>query len=286
MLDEPFGAEQHFTLRTGGAWEPAAPSVRPQRRLEGRPNVGTVGGRIPMTSCVHRYPDAGHLGGSQQADAWSAPVGISSRRAARQARVHREGQRGWNPHPLGRLIRLGGEPTIGSNRLPITPVARERDRASPGCTGDEGEEDAPDALLAPRPTRIHHEHVIGDRRDHPEIVRDDDHRHTEFLLHLHQQLHQLRLHRRVERRRRLVGDEQLGLEGQRHRDHHALSHASRHLVGISSAPGVGLRYVRRVGVSSLPIHRFVLADAGVGADRLSTICQPTRKCGWRLDSGS
>ena len=44
------------------------------------------------------------------------------------------------------------------------------------------------------------------------------------------QVEDLGLDGHVERGRRLVGDEQLGLAGERHRDHHALRHAARHLV--------------------------------------------------------
>ena len=50
-----------------------------------------------------------------------------------------------------------------------------------------------------------------------------------------QPLHQvedLRLGRHVERGRRLVGDQELGVVDQRHRDHHALAHAARELVRV------------------------------------------------------
>ena len=55
------------------------------------------------------------------------------------------------------------------------------------------------------------------------------------------ELEDLRLHGDVERRGRLVGDQEIGLAQQRHRDHHALAHAARKLVRIlSHAPlGVG-----------------------------------------------
>ena len=52
------------------------------------------------------------------------------------------------------------------------------------------------------------------------------------LLQLAQQLEDLRLHGDVERRRRLVGDQQLRSAGDRHRDHDALAHAARELVRI------------------------------------------------------
>ena len=56
-----------------------------------------------------------------------------------------------------------------------------------------------------------------------------------------EQLEDLRLHRHVERRRRLVGDQQLGVVDERHRDHHALAHAAGELVrvGVDAPARVG-----------------------------------------------
>ena len=51
-------------------------------------------------------------------------------------------------------------------------------------------------------------------------------------LQVRQQVQDLRLDGDVERRRRLVGDQQLRLAGERHRDHHALAHAAGELVRI------------------------------------------------------
>ena len=51
-------------------------------------------------------------------------------------------------------------------------------------------------------------------------------------IELAQQREDLRLHRHVERRGRLVGDQQFGIAGQRHGDHGALAHAARQLVRI------------------------------------------------------
>ena len=55
------------------------------------------------------------------------------------------------------------------------------------------------------------------------------------------QLEHLRLDRDVERRRRLVGDQELGIAGERHGDHHALAHPAGELVRI------GVDAARRVG---------------------------------------
>ena len=71
-----------------------------------------------------------------------------------------------------------------------------------------------------------------------EIVGDEQHRHPGLLLEIAEQLEDLRLHRHVERRGRLVGDEEVGLVGERHRDHHALALAAGKLVGIGAEPAL------------------------------------------------
>ena len=71
--------------------------------------------------------------------------------------------------------------------------------------------------------------VLG---DHAEIVRDQQHAHAQIALQVGEQLEDLRLNGHVERGGRLVGDQQLGLAGERDGDHHALAHAARQLVRI------------------------------------------------------
>ena len=59
---------------------------------------------------------------------------------------------------------------------------------------------------------------------------DHDEAHAGLCLELHQQIEDLLLDRHVERGGRLVGDQQFRIAGDRHRDHHALALATRHLV--------------------------------------------------------
>src|SRR3712207_7792710 len=59
---------------------------------------------------------------------------------------------------------------------------------------------------------------------------------TLFRSELAQQVEDLRLDRHVEGGGRLVGDQDLGLAGDRHRDHHALAHAAGELVGELPQP--------------------------------------------------
>ena len=80
------------------------------------------------------------------------------------------------------------------------------------------------------PAGIHHQHLVGDLGDDAEIMGDDQDRHAEPLLQVAQQVEDLGLDGDVERRGRLVGDQQRRLAGQRHGDHHALAHAAGHVV--------------------------------------------------------
>ena len=57
-----------------------------------------------------------------------------------------------------------------------------------------------------------------------------------LLAQLDQLGQDLPLHHHVERRGRLVHDDDLRLEGERHRDHHALAHAAGELVRVGVQP--------------------------------------------------
>ena len=76
----------------------------------------------------------------------------------------------------------------------------------------------------------HHADAVGHLAHDAEVVGDEQQRHAVARLQGLQQLQDLRLDGDVERRGRLVGDQQVGLVGQRHGDHHALALAARELV--------------------------------------------------------
>jgi hypothetical protein len=84
------------------------------------------------------------------------------------------------------------------------------------------------------PPRVHHGDLIRHLGHHAEIVRDDHDRHPQLAL-------MERLHGHIQRGRRLVGDQQLGLVRERHRDHHALAHPPGELVRklIDAPRGIG-----------------------------------------------
>jgi len=80
--------------------------------------------------------------------------------------------------------------------------------------------------------RIHDPQLVGGFGDDAEVMADEQDRGVHLLDELLHEGQDLRLDRHVERARRLVRDEELGLFRERHRDHHPLAHPARQLVGI------------------------------------------------------
>ena len=78
----------------------------------------------------------------------------------------------------------------------------------------------------------HDQHRLGHLAHDAEVVGDQQQRHAEARLELLQQLQDLRLDGDVERGGGLVGDEDVGLVGERHGDHDALALAAGELMWI------------------------------------------------------
>ena len=106
---------------------------------------------------------------------------------------------------------------------------------------------------------VHHGDAVGHLGDDAEVVGDQHDARAAIGLQLAHQVEDLRLDRDVERGGRLVGDQQLGLGGERHRDHHALRLAARELVRERLGPP------RRVGDADRAQHLDRLLDAGLAA---------------------
>ncbi len=66
--------------------------------------------------------------------------------------------------------------------------------------------------------QVHDGHAVGDVSNQPQIVGDEQVRELEPLLEIHEQVDHLRLHRHVERRHRLVRDDERWVEGEGARD--------------------------------------------------------------------
>ena len=123
---------------------------------------------------------------------------------------------------------------------------------------------------------VHHEHVVGDLGDEAEIVRDQDDRGAELGLQAPHQVDDLRLHGDVERRRRLVRDQQLRIQRQRHRDHRPLPHAARELVRVVVDAALGPRDPDEPEQLDRPLCAPVARDTSSCTRIISAICQPTR----------
>ena len=127
---------------------------------------------------------------------------------------------------------------------PVAVQARHGAEQAPGVGMLRPTEQVLRAAVLHRAARVHDEDVVGELGDDPQVVGDQDDGGVELLLQTADQVEDLRLDGDVERRGRLVGDEQLGVAGQRHRDHRPLPHAPRRTGAGSrppARPGAGCR---------------------------------------------
>ncbi len=150
-------------------------------------------------------------------------------------------QRGANRQPLGRSMRLGTLPGMtasSSLTAPTTGMEPIRPCVYGWCGWRKSDATSVCSTISPAYMTATRSHISATT---PEVVGDEDDRRPGLVAQVAHQVEDLGLDRDVERGRRLVGDEQLGLAGEGHRDHHALGHAAGHLVReVLEAP-------RRVG---------------------------------------
>ena len=118
---------------------------------------------------------------------------------------------------------------------------------------------------------VHHHDPLGDLGDDAEVVGDEHDRGPDPTLEIPHQVEDLRLDGHVERRRRLVGDEQLRVAGERHRDHHPLAHAARELVRILAKAPARLRDADEVQHLDGAVLRRPPLEAFVQAQRLAQL---------------
>ena len=86
----------------------------------------------------------------------------------------------------------------------------------------------------------HDEHTVRDAAHDAQIVGDEQHPHVLGLLQVRQQVQDLRLNGHIQRRGRFVRDQNVGLVGQRHGDHHPLPLAAGQLVRIGPQTAFGV----------------------------------------------
>ena len=179
------------------------------------------------------------------------------------------GQRGANGHPGGSSVSAGGAPSIAVSASSRAPSTRGIAPSSPDRVGHPRRgEQALDAGLLDDPAGVHDGHPVGEAGQQGEVVADHQDRRAGEVPRAAQDLEHLRLNRHVERRRRLVGHDHVGLLRDRDRDHHPLPLPAGDLVRV----GAGTR--ARVGdaddVEQLDgaLARRLAAEPGVRADCL------------------
>ena len=97
---------------------------------------------------------------------------------------------------------------------------------------------------------------------------DEDERGAKLLAQLLQQLQHRRLRRHVEGRGRLVEDDEVGLHGQGHGDHHALLHTAAGLVWVKPGRGLGVAQAHLREHLQRAAMRLLPGDAGMGGEDL------------------
>ena len=80
---------------------------------------------------------------------------------------------------------------------------------------------------------VEHIHPVADRECDAQVVGDEDHAHAARRLGPAEEVEDLGLGRDVERRRRLVGEEQLGISGQCGGEGNPLTHSTGQLEGVA-----------------------------------------------------
>ncbi len=147
-----------------------------------------------------------------------------------------------NGQPRGRSASSGTVPAIVASRVPAAAPSLGRAANRPCVYGCAMRPNT--SAVGPLSTTVP-PYITSIRStfcgDHAEVVRDQQQRHAALGHQVGDQVEDLALDRHVKRRRRLVGDQQVGPAGERHRDRDALPLAARELVrvGVDAPRGVG-----------------------------------------------
>ena len=121
------------------------------------------------------------------------------------------------------------------------------------------------------PAGIHDRHLVRLLGHHPEVVRDEDHRHAVALAQRAQEIEDLRLDGDVQRGGGLVGDQHARLARDGDGDHHPLPHAAREAVRVVARAALGLRNADLVEQLDGAAPRGPAADAPVQPDGLGDL---------------
>ena len=227
--------------------------------------LASAGGRSAVTSTISTPADPAHFRPGRVKAAISSlqrrrEAGSGGRRR-RPAAIRASDGRPWHAHVIGDQLQAArrgsarshraagmqsGSRTAERARLAHRPAActrlalrarsRHRDRRQQraACRDGAARRTASSARRAlDDAAEIHHRDAVGDVLHHREVVRDEDIGEPEPPLQVAQQIEDLRADRDVERRDRLVADDQLRLDRERARDGDALALAAGEFVRIA-----------------------------------------------------
>ena len=246
------------------------------------------------SSCARRLTRLGASGCAEVAGAQvvarrsSMSGGTASAQMAGSPSCWRSWQRGWKRQPDGGLTGLGtsplqDDPLAAQLRVGHRDGRHERLR----CTGAPGRRNsvAPVGQLGD-PAEVHDRDPIADVLDDAHVVGDEHVGQPELALELLEQVEDLRLDRHVERRDRLVADDQVRLEDQRPGDADALALAAARTRAGSAARGTAARPTRSIILRTFSRRSASRAEA-VDAQALADAVADRRSAGrgWRTGPG-
>ena len=174
---------------------------------------------------------------------WPASSSRSSGSVVSQISPILRGQRVWNGHPLG-----------GSAALGISPSRRIRRRSRSSSVGNRRQQRLGVGVvravedLVGRPdlhdlAEVEHDDPVRQIADDAEVVADEQVRDLLAALQVGQQVEDRRLNRDVERRGRLVADDDSRVAGERPGDRDALLEAARELDRLHREVALGQAHV-------------------------------------------
>jgi hypothetical protein len=123
---------------------------------------------------------------------------------------------------------------------------------------------------------VHDDDLVRRLRDDAHVVGDDDHRHLVLVAEVVEKIEDGCLHGDVERGRRLVCDQQLGVAGERDRDHHALPHPAGEAVRVVAQAFCGAWDPHLLEQLDRLLVGLLLGDVVVAPDRLGDL-RPDRQ---------
>ena len=116
-------------------------------------------------------------------------------------------------------------------------------------------------------TRVHDSDAICHIRREHHVVRDDDDGRPHLPMKRQKLLHHRFLHRRIQCARRLVRQEQLRLQGQRHSDGHALLHPAAEFEGVAVQHALCLVHIELLQDCRCLLTRLAPREIRMIADR-------------------